>query len=155
MGDSDVISSHNAATNSALASEYIKLARIKGLSETLVVWKHALRNSLLPVLTYMGAFFATKLYKLNLLTIGDYYRERYGKGIEVFCSVAIILSYLGWVAAQITALGLTNREAAARLGVSVHAVKFHLAAVYRKLHVANRTQAVATFLSAQSDLRGD
>ena len=56
---------------------------------------------------------------------------------------------------QITALGLTNREAAARLGVSVHAVKFHLAAVYRKLHVANRTQAVATFLSAQADLRGD
>jgi SSS family solute:Na+ symporter len=51
-------------------------------------------------------FFATKLYKLNLLTIGDYYRERFGKGIEVFCSVAIILSYLGWVAAQITALGL-------------------------------------------------
>ena len=56
---------------------------------------------------------------------------------------------------QITALGLTNREAAARLGVSVHAVKFHLAAVYRKLHVANRTQAVATFLNAKSELRGD
>jgi peptide/nickel transport system permease protein len=45
----------------ALASEYIKLARIKGLSETIVVWKHALRNSLLPVLTYMGAFFATMI----------------------------------------------------------------------------------------------
>ena len=43
---------------------------------------------------------------MNLLTIGDFYRERYGRGIEVFCSVAIILSYLGWVAAQITALGL-------------------------------------------------
>src|SRR5690349_21969725 len=57
-------------------------------------------------LILVGLFFATKLYKLNLLTIGDYYRERYGKGIEVFCSVAIILSYLGWVAAQITALGL-------------------------------------------------
>lgn len=57
-------------------------------------------------LILVGMFFATKLYKLNLLTIGDYYRERYGKGIEVFCSVAIILSYLGWVAAQITALGV-------------------------------------------------
>jgi SSS family transporter len=57
-------------------------------------------------LILVGLFFATRLYKLNLLTIGDYYRERYGKGIEVFCSVAIILSYLGWVAAQITALGL-------------------------------------------------
>jgi Na+/proline symporter len=57
-------------------------------------------------LILVGLFFASKLYKLNLLTIGDYYRQRYGKGIEVFCSVAIILSYLGWVAAQITALGL-------------------------------------------------
>ena len=57
-------------------------------------------------LILVGAFFAAKLYRMNLLTIGDFYRQRYGKGIEVFCSVAIILSYLGWVAAQITALGL-------------------------------------------------
>ena len=57
-------------------------------------------------LILVGLFFATKLYKLNLLTIGDFYRQRYGRGIEVFCSSAIILSYLGWVAAQITALGL-------------------------------------------------
>ena len=57
-------------------------------------------------LILVGLFFAARLYKLNLLTIGDYYRARYGKGIEVFCSVAIIVSYLGWVAAQITALGL-------------------------------------------------
>ncbi|MDB5898064.1 MAG: putP [Ramlibacter sp.] len=57
-------------------------------------------------LVLVGLFFATKLYKQNLLTIGDFYRQRYGRGIEVFCSVAIILSYLGWVAAQITALGL-------------------------------------------------
>jgi SSS family transporter len=57
-------------------------------------------------LILVGVFFATKLYKLNLLTIGDYYRARYGKGIEVICSAAIIASYLGWVAAQITALGL-------------------------------------------------
>ena len=57
-------------------------------------------------LILVGMFFAARLYKQNLLTIGDFYRQRYGKGIEVFCSVAIILSYLGWVAAQITALGL-------------------------------------------------
>src|SRR6476469_3624955 len=57
-------------------------------------------------LILVGLFFATKLYKQNLLTIGDFYRQRYGRGIEVFCSAAIILSYLGWVAAQITALGL-------------------------------------------------
>ncbi len=57
-------------------------------------------------LVLVGVFFAARLYRLNLLTIGDFYRQRYGRGIEVFCSSAIILSYLGWVAAQITALGL-------------------------------------------------
>ncbi|HIV71975.1 MAG TPA: sodium:solute symporter family protein [Candidatus Aquabacterium excrementipullorum] len=57
-------------------------------------------------LVLVGAFFAARLYKMNLLTIGDFYRERFGKGVEIFCSIAIILSYLGWVAAQITALGL-------------------------------------------------
>ena len=41
----------------ALDSEYVKLARIKGLSETTVIWKHALRNSLIPVITYMGTIF--------------------------------------------------------------------------------------------------
>lgn len=57
-------------------------------------------------LILVGLFFAAKLYRQNLLTIGDFYRRRFGKGVEVFCSAAIILSYLGWVAAQITALGL-------------------------------------------------
>jgi SSS family solute:Na+ symporter len=57
-------------------------------------------------LILVGLFFAMRLYKQNLLTIGDFYRQRFGKGVEAFCSVAIILSYLGWVAAQITALGL-------------------------------------------------
>lgn len=37
-----------------LGQEYIKLARAKGLSESRVVWKHALRNALLPVLTFIG-----------------------------------------------------------------------------------------------------
>lgn len=57
-------------------------------------------------LVLVGAFFAARLYRMNLLTIGDFYRQRFGKGVEIFCSLAIILSYLGWVAAQVTALGL-------------------------------------------------
>ncbi|MDZ4852543.1 MAG: sodium:solute symporter family protein [Pirellulaceae bacterium] len=57
-------------------------------------------------LVLVGLFFAQRLYKMNLLTIGDYYRNRYGVIIEILCSILIILSYLGWVAAQITALGL-------------------------------------------------
>ena len=39
-----------------LDSEFVKLARIKGLSETIVVWKHCLRNALIPVLTLWGVF---------------------------------------------------------------------------------------------------
>ena len=42
--------------------------------------------------------------------------------------------------------GLTNRQIAAELHVTVHAVKFHLAGVYRKLGVSNRTEAVVHWL---------
>ncbi|ODT65982.1 MAG: ABC transporter permease [Pelagibacterium sp. SCN 63-23] len=45
----------------AMGSEYIKLARVKGLSEGVVVWKHALANSLIPVVTFMGTFFAVMI----------------------------------------------------------------------------------------------
>ena len=51
-------------------------------------------------------FFARRLYRLNLLTIGDYYRLRYNRTVEVLCTLCIVASYLGWVAAQIKALGL-------------------------------------------------
>lgn len=38
--------------------EYVTLARIKGLSERLVIWKHSLRNALIPVVTFSGVIFA-------------------------------------------------------------------------------------------------
>lgn len=57
-------------------------------------------------LILVGVFFAGKLYRMNLLTIGDFYRQRYGRGVELATSIAIMLSYLGWVAAQLSALGL-------------------------------------------------
>ena len=41
-----------------LDSEFVKLARIKGLSQTVVIWKHCLRNALIPVVTLFGVFFA-------------------------------------------------------------------------------------------------
>ena len=53
-----------------------------------------------------GLFFAPRLYRMGLLTIGDYYRIRYNRPVEVITSIAIVISYLGWVAAQIKALGL-------------------------------------------------
>lgn len=57
-------------------------------------------------LIFMGLFFAARLYKLNLLTISGYFAERFGRKVEVLCSIIIMLSYLGWVCAQVTALGL-------------------------------------------------
>ena len=52
-----------------------------------------------------GLFFARRLYRLNLLTIGDI-PMRYGRTVEVLCTLCIVASYLGWVSAQIKALGL-------------------------------------------------
>lgn len=57
-------------------------------------------------LVLVGLFFARKLYQKTLLTLCDFYRQRFGTFIEVVCSIIIIFSYLGWVAAQVTALGL-------------------------------------------------
>lgn len=57
-------------------------------------------------LILFGLFFARKLYKMNLLTLGDFFRKRYNRPVEIVISLAIALSYLGWVSAQVTALGL-------------------------------------------------
>jgi DNA-binding NarL/FixJ family response regulator len=52
---------------------------------------------------------------------------------------------------QLISNGLTNGEVAARLHVTVHAVKFHLAGIYRRLGVSNRTEAAVTYLRAQAE----
>lgn len=68
------------------------------------LWSDPFGASLCLIL--VGLFFVRPLYRLKLLTLGDYYRMRYGRTVEVLCSMAIVVSYLGWVSAQITALGL-------------------------------------------------
>ena len=57
-------------------------------------------------LVLVGVFFARPLYRMNLLTIGDYYKKRFGRAVEMIVTLCIVISYLGWVAAQIKALGL-------------------------------------------------
>jgi DNA-binding CsgD family transcriptional regulator len=47
---------------------------------------------------------------------------------------------------QRAAQGQTNAEVAAALGITIHAVKFHLNSIFRKLGVRNRTQAAAALL---------
>jgi peptide/nickel transport system permease protein len=41
-----------------LGSEFVKLARIKGMPEKTVIWKHALRNAFVPVLTFGAIYLA-------------------------------------------------------------------------------------------------
>lgn len=53
-----------------------------------------------------GLFYGTMLYKLNVLTLGDFFRIRYNRQVEVLTTLCIVASYLGWVSAQIKALGL-------------------------------------------------
>jgi Na+/proline symporter len=57
-------------------------------------------------LVLFGLVFARPLYRMNLVTLGDYFRIRYNRTIELTLSLCIVISYLGWVAAQVTALGL-------------------------------------------------
>jgi DNA-binding CsgD family transcriptional regulator len=50
---------------------------------------------------------------------------------------------------EMTSAGRTNSEVAERLNLTVHAVKFHLRSVYRKLGVANRTEAAVVYLTSR------
>lgn len=57
-------------------------------------------------LILVGLIFAVPLYRMKLLTIGDFYKRTYGRKVELLVSICICISYLGWVAAQVMALGL-------------------------------------------------
>ena len=57
-------------------------------------------------LILVALFFARPFYRLNLLTIGDFYRRRYNQTVELGTGVAITLSYLGWASANLVALGI-------------------------------------------------
>ena len=45
----------------ALNSDYIKTAKAKGLSEKRIIWKHAVRNAIMPVITVLGPITASIL----------------------------------------------------------------------------------------------
>ncbi|MDD5384704.1 MAG: sodium:solute symporter family protein [Gallionella sp.] len=79
-------------------------------------------------LVIAGLFFAPLLYRMNLLTIGDYYRARYNPSVELIMTICIMISYLGWVSAQVTALGLVfnmvsggtiSQQAGMVIGISI------------------------------------
>ncbi|MBL0955238.1 MAG: sodium:solute symporter family protein [Leptospira sp.] len=54
----------------------------------------------------LGLVFAKYLYRMQILTFGDFYKNRYGKKMEFIAGICLIFSYFGWVAAQFVALGI-------------------------------------------------
>ena len=55
-------------------------------------------------LIFAGLFFARPLWKMKLLTIGDFFRVRYGKRAEKVAVLAALPGFIGWIAVQLTAL---------------------------------------------------
>jgi SSS family transporter len=57
-------------------------------------------------LVLFGAFFVRRLYNMNLLTLGDYFKVRFGKKTELVASIFLGPPYIGYIAAQLVAMGL-------------------------------------------------
>lgn len=76
-------------------------------------------------LILFGLFFARKLYSLNLLTLGDFFKVRYGRRAELLSSALMAPPYVGYIAAQLVAMGLILNVVSGMdvwLGVVVSAV---------------------------------
>ncbi|MCS7020011.1 MAG: sodium:solute symporter family protein [Cytophagales bacterium] len=54
----------------------------------------------------VGLFYARPLYKLNILTINDFFKIRFGRKAELISAILMVPSYFGWIAAQLVALAL-------------------------------------------------
>lgn len=61
-------------------------------------------NSLCLII--VGFFFAKQLYKLNISTVSDFFRLRYGANMERISSILCIFTYFSWIAAMLIALAL-------------------------------------------------
>lgn len=57
-------------------------------------------------LLLFGLFFTRKLYRMNLLTLGDFFEVRFGKKTELITSIFLAPPYTGYIAAQLVAMGL-------------------------------------------------
>ncbi|HET9576581.1 MAG TPA: sodium:solute symporter family protein [Usitatibacter sp.] len=57
-------------------------------------------------LVLVALVFARRLFRLRVLTLGDFFRDRFDGRVEALLSLCIAFSYLGWIAAQLLALGV-------------------------------------------------
>ncbi len=53
----------------------------------------------------IGLFFVRPLYRLNIITVSDYFRIRYNREAELISAALMSFSYLSWIAAQMVAMG--------------------------------------------------
>jgi SSS family transporter len=60
----------------------------------------------LVCLSLVGFFFARQMYRLNIVTINDFFRLRYTPAIETVTSIINVFTYFSWIAAQFVALAL-------------------------------------------------
>ena len=54
----------------------------------------------------IGAFIARPLYKLDIFTIVDFYRLKFGVVVERVAAILMVFSYIGWIAAQLLAMAI-------------------------------------------------
>lgn len=54
----------------------------------------------------LGTVFAKKIYRLNIVTLSDLFKQRYGNEIEILSAIMMLLSLLGWIAGQFLGLGI-------------------------------------------------
>lgn len=57
-------------------------------------------------LILVGLFFARPLYRLNILTLVDFFKLRFSRRAETIAAIFIVPSYFGWIAAQMVAMAL-------------------------------------------------
>lgn len=69
-------------------------------------------------LILVGLLFARPLYRMKLLTFGDYYRDVFGRRAETVAAICLVLSYFGWVAAQMVAMGFVIHTVVPAVGIT-------------------------------------
>lgn len=85
----------------------------------------AVRAALDPIgagvcLLLAGAFFARPLREMRLVTLSDFFRDRFGRRAELWSAIVMIPSYFGWIAAQLVALaGLLHHAFAIPMTVGI------------------------------------
>ncbi len=66
-----------------------------------------------------GFFFVRRLYRMNLLTIGDLFRIKYGQNVELISSFFMLLTFFGYIAAQFVALGIILQVVLTQAGIGI------------------------------------